>query len=490
MLQLIKVLEGGDTSDCNSAALALFQTGPTVVPQLVNLLENQDMEVRRAKDALGQIGPAAGEAVPQLIKLLEKQDTEVRLSAAFALRQIGPAAGEAVPQLIKLLEDQDKQVRDSAALALGQIGPAAGEAVPQLIKLLEDKDDQVRDSAAFALGQIGPAAAHAVLQLIKLLEDKDDQVRDSAAFALGQIGPAAGEAVPQLIKLLEDQDKQVRDSAALALGQIGPAAGEAVPQLVKLLENQDTEVRLSTAFALRQIGPAAGEAVPQLIKLFDDQDDQVRDSAAFALAKIDPEVLPRESLILELGNASSWGSEIHDLLLQLVCSTYATGMRSQDSAAALEVLWHSEDTIALRWAVRVLPGILKTTELTTFQLRSLVQRLLRIVPDTVVECKLHELLEAKLADDTLPFMEHATSLADSRDGVASITESLNSNTDITALLDCQSGRKLGKCSDVRANSSSDGEAPLPLYALREPRAATESSEGLWTDGEPASSELV
>ncbi len=88
-----------------------------------------------AGDSLGRIGPAA---VPQLSDLLRDDDPAVRQTAAKILARIGPDAVTAVPDLIELLRDPDPQVQRAAVRALGQIGPQAGAAVPDLLQLLEE----------------------------------------------------------------------------------------------------------------------------------------------------------------------------------------------------------------------------------------------------------------------------------------------------------------------------------------------------------------
>jgi HEAT repeat protein len=71
------------------------------------------------------MGPAA---VPCLIQLLQDQDPEVRGHAVVALNWIGPGARDAVPALVRALQDEDPEVRRAAALALQRVDADAAAA--------------------------------------------------------------------------------------------------------------------------------------------------------------------------------------------------------------------------------------------------------------------------------------------------------------------------------------------------------------------------
>ena len=108
-------------------------TQPTRPPQAFQPYTEWTLS-QTAEDALGRIGPAA---VPQLSQMLQDQDPAVRQMAARILARIGPDAVKAVPDLIELLQDRHPQVQRAAARALGQIGPEAAAAAPALLRLLD-----------------------------------------------------------------------------------------------------------------------------------------------------------------------------------------------------------------------------------------------------------------------------------------------------------------------------------------------------------------
>ena len=486
--QLLKALEDEVWMVRSDAAEALGKMGPEAaeaVPQLLKALEDEVWIVRQdAAKALSKMGPAAAEAVPQLLKLLEDKDWMVRYNSASVLGTMGPAAAEAVPQLLKLLEDEDEDeyVRRNAAEALGTMGPAATAAVPQLLKLLEDSDAYLRGNSAEALGKMGPAAAEAVPQLLKLLEDEKEIVRSNAARALGEMGPAAAEAVPQLLQALEDEKEIVRSNAARALGEMGPAIAEAVPQLLKALEDEVWMVRSDAAEALGKMGPEAAEAVPHLLKALEDEDEDVCSHAAEALAKIGPAdfPLPRVAVVLAKLDARQ---ETHGILLRFLlshCQDSEDSPHPDLADAVQKVIWFSDRDEVLRCAVKALPWILKSIEFSTFHLRGLVQHALRKVPETVVECNLHQLLETRSACDTMNAAEPAESLLGSSNGLGTISQTGTSCA--ASARDQRAGYMLSKPSCSDADSAGDCEVPLGWYALQaqnDGATASEVFEGAW-----------
>ena len=153
------------------------------------------------------------------IEALRHADAFVRWSAIVALGEMGPAAGEALPGLVEALDDLDDSVRWAAAVSLGKLGGAAEPAVRSLAAALGDPSDNVlQRHAAAALGQLGPVARDAVPGLITALRAKELEVRDDVVRALVGIGPAA---VPALLEALKDDDELIRFEAAHALTEIG-----------------------------------------------------------------------------------------------------------------------------------------------------------------------------------------------------------------------------------------------------------------------------
>jgi HEAT repeat protein len=89
-----------------------------VIREEIYLPENQIQAI----SCLGDLGPEAATATPDLINLLESEDPDIREVAAETVKKIGPAAKAAIPVLERLLFDRDPRVRSAAARALQALG--------------------------------------------------------------------------------------------------------------------------------------------------------------------------------------------------------------------------------------------------------------------------------------------------------------------------------------------------------------------------------
>jgi hypothetical protein len=159
------------------------------------------------------LGPIAKPAIPDLINLLQDDNVD-RNDPANALMFIGP---DAIPPLIDTLTNQNARVREFAAVSLGNISDTKGNlkseirpAIPALIGRLNDETPWVRTAAADALGKIQQDAPTVVPALIEALkrETKDQSLDfsfDSWTFmrALGSFHTNAQSAVPILTDIIK-----------------------------------------------------------------------------------------------------------------------------------------------------------------------------------------------------------------------------------------------------------------------------------------------
>jgi HEAT repeat protein/outer membrane protein assembly factor BamB len=238
------------------AEASLVQGAPRSLPLLRRFLSggSQDLEVVTV-EILRRIGPSA---VPLLVELLQDERVSMRRDAADALIDLPPHTEAIQPALRRALTDEDAQVAGDAARALGALGPSASPSVAALVKTLSHEDAYVRVYAAEALASIGPKAAAATTELARAVDDPEPGVRFAACEALAGIGPAAEPAVPQLIKALKDDYLYVRIFAAGALGNIGPKAQAARDALKAALD--DSALRSEAEWALNRI--AGVESAP------------------------------------------------------------------------------------------------------------------------------------------------------------------------------------------------------------------------------------
>jgi HEAT repeat protein len=214
------------------SAQGLATGGPGVVRALRQNLSSDQIKYRvDAARSLGVIGPDAKAAVPDLIGALRDPDREVKMAAIFALGEIGPAAGDAVEPLMRVATDYEKDPGTAmmAIDALGRIGPAAQRVVPVFTAMMRAPRHQAWAHVAMALCRMGSEgraqASTAVPALIGILKtDKWAPNRRFAAEVLSEIGPAARQAVSELEAATNDGDPQVRDAARKALTVLERAA--------------------------------------------------------------------------------------------------------------------------------------------------------------------------------------------------------------------------------------------------------------------------
>ena len=234
---------------CFSAMLLLMGTTATqatataeVITKIQELGSDNRQHRLAAVKVLKQMGSTV---VPVLVEALEDPDPAIRRSAAYGLGVMGLQDSDTIAALLSHLKDPDPAVRMDVAVALQQLGPASDQiqktAIADFIEALNHEDKAVREGATFALGTLGKEAAPAIAQLIAALKDSDEEVRISAAIALRRIGSPA---VPALTKALTDADMQVRTKAAFALGKIESAL---IPAMTAALENSDRQLHQNVA---------------------------------------------------------------------------------------------------------------------------------------------------------------------------------------------------------------------------------------------------
>jgi HEAT repeat protein len=234
---LITVLTNKDEDwwDREAAALALGKIGSPAVEPLITVLNNNNLEVRKALAlALGEIKDHR--VVKPLIMLLNDQSIEVRLQVAMALRKIKDP--ESVEPLIAILKDKNEYsgVRAQAIYALIDMDVRDTRLVDLLIATLKDED--VSYQAAQALGEM--KVDRAVTPLINALKEiivERDPFRaqvENIAECLVKIGI---HSVEPLISLLADSSREIQWYAAKSLGEIKDT--RATKRLTKALKDED-----------------------------------------------------------------------------------------------------------------------------------------------------------------------------------------------------------------------------------------------------------
>jgi len=119
---LVHTLRTGD-GPARASAIAQLQKleriPPEILVELVGVLQDLDPVVRL--EAALIFRQASADAIPVLLEALESEDIERRRAAATTLGSLGPIAKSAVPALQKALNDHEIAVE--AAEALNRISP-------------------------------------------------------------------------------------------------------------------------------------------------------------------------------------------------------------------------------------------------------------------------------------------------------------------------------------------------------------------------------
>ena len=216
---------------------ALLQQKAFAVQPLISKLRSPDPHVRSlAARVLGEIG--SEQAVPDLLDVIKNQE-ETAKDAAIALGRIG---GDAFGHLLDLVETGEAEARAAAAKGLVHLSDPAAE--PRLTELLKDPDPLVRGAVVEAFGNIG--TPRSVDVLIRSCDDPDESVRKTAVKCLAS---AAGlEAEERIIFSLRHDTPSVRAAAAVSLGAIRTESSR--DALLEALGDPDSWTRY---FSLRSL---------------------------------------------------------------------------------------------------------------------------------------------------------------------------------------------------------------------------------------------
>lgn len=276
-----KVLHGARVAAAEMCEV-LASLGPKArpaIPELLQLLQQDEGPVIAAAEALWKIDRRVTESLPALEKAFERNPEGV----CDAISTIGPAAAPLVPKLLQALRSQDYwDLEWAAADALGHVASDDPAVLDVLAAALGHPSPIVRSSVARALARTGKASL-AVLQ--KIVEDAGDTRAPWAAYALGEMGHVGAPAVGALRRNLRSRKPGLASWSAIALAKIS-ADASVVPALIKLLKSDRQDLRREAALGLKTIGPAATTAAAALRSAADDEDEDVRAAVQEALEAI------------------------------------------------------------------------------------------------------------------------------------------------------------------------------------------------------------
>jgi len=249
---------------------ALVRYGKEVTPLLLEQLQSENTEIRRAAVlALGKIGDSR--AVPALTDLLTN-DPETTVVTAGALASIGDR--RAFDALLSLCGHPEAGVRQAVVGSLNSLGHPA--MLNKMVDLLQAPDPLMRESAVKIAGYF--AFTECVTLLLDRCHDSDENVRRAAVELVPYI--ENGPVLPTLIHALQNDTPKVRAAAARAFGHIDGSL--AYSHLLSALQDSDPWVRYYAARSLGSLEiPQSVDALGVVAK--HDSAQQVRLAAIEAL---------------------------------------------------------------------------------------------------------------------------------------------------------------------------------------------------------------
>jgi HEAT repeat protein len=162
--ELIKAFE--HTESARTAAAAFSQADPSAVPQLVVSLKHKEPKVRATTaDAIGHLGPTAGDAAAELIRMLKDRDRDVRYHAVRALHELGHAAQPAISALTAVILDS-KELEPTRQWALKTLVVTLPDTREMVVKSLIEANSEeinygVKQLARQLLLKVAPSEAKA-----------------------------------------------------------------------------------------------------------------------------------------------------------------------------------------------------------------------------------------------------------------------------------------------------------------------------------------
>jgi cyclophilin family peptidyl-prolyl cis-trans isomerase/HEAT repeat protein len=280
--------------------------------ELDRLLRHREPGIRRrAALAAGRIGDPS--LVPTLLDLMNDQEVEVRKMAAFALGLAGDEA--AVERLLAALGESDPVVRGRAAEALGRIGDRrAADAVADFVLRAMPRAEGVITVRGDDPGNPDDPWIELRLGLLALAALEDQPAARKALLVSGRPRfdwwVAAWVAMrledpalkPVLVGAARSDDAHSRALAARGLGALeDPTTFDLLASLVR---DEDQTVAIEALGALGRLGDERGRslAASQLSA----PSEPLRRQALLTLAELPPESRLRSRIVPLVGDRSPW----------------------------------------------------------------------------------------------------------------------------------------------------------------------------------------
>jgi HEAT repeat protein len=244
-----------------------------VVPMIIKLLDNKDVEFRAAGLDQVRTGAKGAAATKAFAAQLPRLDGSAQVALLSALADRGD--GAARPAVLELLaKSPDESVRAASLASLGKLGESAD--LPLLIKALSEKSGAERSAARSSLVRI-PGKTVATT-----LAAEAAKAPPAAKVALIEVLTTrrAKDVMPAYIAATVDDNDQVRSAAMAALGQLGrpEQIAEMIPGVLKAEkggERDAAERNVAQVCSRIDNEEARGKALIMALDLYADRTDQL-----------------------------------------------------------------------------------------------------------------------------------------------------------------------------------------------------------------------
>jgi HEAT repeat protein len=202
---------------------------PDLPPQLVKMLENDDVVKIRVLRILAALGSIAAPCQSDIERLVTATNVNVRFAAVAALWDIVPARQiELLPRLEEFIACNDEQLRTLTANKVVQVQPMTKEAVELLAigihtsnpEVVHNGNDIFCWGVLSALAKRGREATNAIPVMVLGLTAANPRVAAKAAEALGNVAGPDKEVLDALKQAQHHEELMVRDAANAAIQKI------------------------------------------------------------------------------------------------------------------------------------------------------------------------------------------------------------------------------------------------------------------------------
>lgn len=274
-----------------------YSAGEKAVPKLLDVLGDQNVEVRRAAiQSLGRLRKGGPEVVAALNGFTKDPDALIRTNAVVALAAMGQVDDAVIPKIVEAMGSKDKATAKAAGRVLGNLGKKNPEKVlPSMLDILEKKQEPLTGYAVNVLRGMRGAAVPALPKLAALFDVADPDTKLDIIDALIAIDKKGDYAIPVLVKGLQATNPVDRKEALIGLIRYRNKADRFIEALVGALKDPQAENRFVAIGIVRGLGDQSSKVVPELINLTEDPEYRVRRAAISTLSAIkplSPDVIP------------------------------------------------------------------------------------------------------------------------------------------------------------------------------------------------------